>query len=64
MKPEINIDWQEKAIELEALVGLREAAYQCGVAEYTIKRIIDGGTTRVAYDCGVLLLWQLENHNG
>ena len=26
MKPVINIDWKEKAIELEALVGLREAA--------------------------------------
>jgi len=62
MKPEININWKEKASILVERVGLRKAAYECGVAEYTMKRIVDGITKRVDYDCGVLILWQLENH--
>jgi hypothetical protein len=60
MKPVINIDWQVKANELEKLVGVREAAYSCGVAEYTFKRLMEGTPSRMGYDFGVLLLWQLE----
>lgn len=63
MKPTINYNWSEKALELIELVGLREAAYQCGVAEYTMKRISNGSTVKVDYDCGVLMLWLLELHS-
>lgn len=62
MKPIININWPEKALELIELMGLREAAYQCGVAEYTMTRISNGATVRVDHDCGVLMLWLLEQH--
>lgn len=62
MKPVINIDWAEKAKELEQLVGLQEAAYQSGVPDHTYRRIMNGKKTSVDYDCGVLILWQLENH--
>ena len=62
MKPNININWQQKAKLLEKKLGsVREAAYQCGIAEHTCKRIMKGETKKVEHDCGVLMLWNLEN---
>ena len=62
MKPTINIDWAEKALELIGHSNVQEAAYKCGVSELKMKRISDGTTTRVDYDCGVLILWLLEQY--
>jgi len=59
MKPEINIDWKKKAKQLEDKMGIREAAYKCGVAEYTFKRIATGTTKRMDYDCGILIRYYL-----
>ena len=60
MKPVINIDWSEKASKLKEKIGLQEAAYKCGVAEYTYRRIMNGSKPTVDYDCGVLIQWYLK----
>ena len=60
MKPEINIDWKKKAKALVKKMGIRDAAYKCGVAEYTFIRIASGKTKRVDYDCGILIRYYLE----
>lgn len=57
MKPEININFTKKAKALIKAIGKREAAYRCGVAEYTIQRIADGKSKNVYFDCGTLLNW-------
>jgi len=59
MKPEINLDWKKLAKRLEKQMGIRDAAYKCGVAEYTFKRIMNGDTKRMDYDCGVLIRYYL-----
>ncbi|MEE8289742.1 MAG: hypothetical protein V3R25_10060 [Nitrosomonadaceae bacterium] len=65
MKPLININWKQKSTRLVKKLGsIQEAAYQCGIPDHTYRRIMKGTKTSVDYDCGVLLLWQLENHNG
>ena len=63
MKPIININWKQKAKRLERNIGIREAAYQCGIAEYTYKRIMSGHTKTVSYDCGTLMLWLLKDES-
>ena len=60
MKPEINLDWKKKAKQIIKKMGIREAAYKCGVAEYTLKRVASGDTKRMDYDCGVLIRYYLE----
>lgn len=60
MKPTININWKVKANKLEKKLGIREAAYQCGIAEHTYKRLMSGETVNASYDCGVLMQWLLE----
>ena len=60
MTPEINLNWKKLAKKLETKMGIREAAYKCGVAEHTFRRIMNGDTKRVDYDCGVLIRYYLE----
>jgi len=60
MQPTININWKQKAKKLNKKMSVQDAAYKCGVAEQTFRRIMSGETDKVSYDCGVLMLWLLE----
>jgi len=59
MSPEINLPWAKLAKRLEKKIGLREAAYKCGIAEYTYRRIMNGTKKTVDYDCGILIRYYL-----